>query len=734
MALKRHPVDADVHVMRVWSGHAPGSLLSPSSHVLHMHRSVPAERLQIGAALVASALAASGLIGWLLHIRVLISVAPGTPEFQANTTIALLCASASVVCLRTGSSLRARRAGRLLGLLVCLFGALVCFEYLVRPLGFDQLLFRDPGQTYPGRPSSSTAVALVMLGAALAAIDVRRLPAWVGQTLLVASSAVVIFAVVGYMYDVPTLRGFYGHIRISPQSVVALALLTIGAFALRPERGLASLLRGGDPGARVARILVPATFAASIGLGGVALLLETHRLMNDQEAQAALAVVRAAAISAIVFFLAARLRRSALRDQELAALVTASPEAILRARDGCITELNPAAERLFGYRADELIGQSPLVLSPPDRIAESQSLRVRAEAGETVRIETKRMRRDGVEFDVALTVCAIFDGAGRHAGVMIVARDISEQKRTEQELSDVNARLHAMVDNAPVGISLRDLDGRILKVNGFIAATIGMSPRELETKAATEVLNASQQDQMRAEIEEMLRTGRPVASEAETTTPDGGSRSFEVVRYPVLDRDGAVTSIGTFVLDVTELRAAERGARRRRAPFPPARSTTRRSGWRCSTLDGRYHRGQRRASARSSAASRADLASCSRRPRHPDDVDPASAPGLAPARWRGGSQQRSIELRLDPARVGRRAIDRRRVADDAAARSRRARRRRCSARSSDITERKRYEAQLEFLADHDPLTGLLNRRSVRGGARSARSPGRSATARRARCW
>ena len=120
----------------------------------------------------------------------------------------------------------------------------------------------------------------------------------------------------------------------------------------------------------------------------------------------------------------------------LAAIVASSDDAIIsKDLHGIITSWNPSAERLFGYRPDEVLGQSVLMLIPDDRQGEELIIRDRIQNAERLnRYETVRRRKDGSLVAVSLTVSPILDAQGRVVGASVIARDITAQKRAEAEL------------------------------------------------------------------------------------------------------------------------------------------------------------------------------------------------------------------------------------------------------------------------------------------------------------
>jgi PAS domain S-box-containing protein len=129
--------------------------------------------------------------------------------------------------------------------------------------------------------------------------------------------------------------------------------------------------------------------------------------------------------------------------QQMAALVESADDAILsKTLDGVIRSWNPGAERLLGYRAEEIIGQSVTKLLPDDRQGEAAMILERIGNGQRVEhFETVRRRSDGSLVHVSLTISPIRDRAGSIVGASKIMRDITEHKRIEDDLRRSNAEL-----------------------------------------------------------------------------------------------------------------------------------------------------------------------------------------------------------------------------------------------------------------------------------------------------
>ena len=131
------------------------------------------------------------------------------------------------------------------------------------------------------------------------------------------------------------------------------------------------------------------------------------------------------------------LRETDQRLRSLASIVESSDDVIVsKSLDGIITSWNKAAERIFGYSAQEAIGQPITLVIPEDRRSEEREILTRIRRGERIdHFETVRQRKNGSLIDISLTVSPVKDANGKIVGASKIARDITEQKRTQQQIS-----------------------------------------------------------------------------------------------------------------------------------------------------------------------------------------------------------------------------------------------------------------------------------------------------------
>jgi PAS domain S-box-containing protein len=126
------------------------------------------------------------------------------------------------------------------------------------------------------------------------------------------------------------------------------------------------------------------------------------------------------------------------KSAKLAAIVESSDDAIIsKTLESVITSWNNSAQRLFGYKAEEIIGQTIYKIIPPDRQEEEPHILSRLKKGERVEhFETKRLTKDGRLIDLSLTISPIKDPHGNIIGLSKIARDITEKKLDETRKSD----------------------------------------------------------------------------------------------------------------------------------------------------------------------------------------------------------------------------------------------------------------------------------------------------------
>jgi len=173
--------------------------------------------------------------------------------------------------------------------------------------------------------------------------------------------------------------------------------------------------------------------------------------------------------------------RAELESARLAAIVASSDDAIVsKTLYGTITSWNAGATSIFGYEADEMIGQPITRIIPPELHAEERQILMRLQRGERLQhYETIRIAKDGRRVDISLTVSPLVDNSGKVVGASKVARDISESKAAQRALRESAARLRTLIETAAVGIVLIDARGVVRIFNPACEKMFGYSADEV---------------------------------------------------------------------------------------------------------------------------------------------------------------------------------------------------------------------------------------------------------------
>jgi PAS domain S-box-containing protein len=207
------------------------------------------------------------------------------------------------------------------------------------------------------------------------------------------------------------------------------------------------------------------------------------------------------------------------RLRSLASIVESSDDAIVsKSLDGIIANWNRGAERIFGYTSEEAIGQPITILIPEDRHNEEREILTRIRRGERIdHYETVRRRKDGNLVVVSLTVSPVRNAEGQIIGASKIARDITEQKRSQEQiatlareaehrsknlLATVQATVRLSQSETPDGLK-RAIEGRIqslANVHSLFVKTRWIGA-DLSTIATQELAPYSEKDQQHVRID-----------------------------------------------------------------------------------------------------------------------------------------------------------------------------------------------------------------------------------------
>jgi diguanylate cyclase (GGDEF)-like protein/PAS domain S-box-containing protein len=243
--------------------------------------------------------------------------------------------------------------------------------------------------------------------------------------------------------------------------------------------------------------------------------------------------------------------------RRMAALVESAEDPVIGLTlDGSITDWNPAAERLYGYSAEEALGASIVMLVPPERRGGSGSLLATVRAGEVVRqVDTQRMAKDGRRIDVSISMSPIRDEAGRIVGAAAFTRDISMRIAAEARLRRSEAQLADAQQLAGLGSWEWNVVSNEVTWSPQLYRILGYDP---DRSAASyegyfDAVHPCDRPMAEAAAQDTLATGVPFAYECRVVGPDEVERVIHARGRAVKDDTGKVVRLVGTVQDITGL-------------------------------------------------------------------------------------------------------------------------------------------------------------------------------------
>jgi diguanylate cyclase (GGDEF)-like protein/PAS domain S-box-containing protein len=247
-----------------------------------------------------------------------------------------------------------------------------------------------------------------------------------------------------------------------------------------------------------------------------------------------------------------------LRDtnEQLQMLIQSSPLAIYtRDPNGLLTSWNPAAEKMYGWKAAEVLGK-PLPSVPDESRGSSDGLRARLLAGESfIKQEARRRKRDGTPIDIDAFLGPLRDSAGNINGIIAMVADITERKQAERALRDSEAELRLLTDNVPAMISYVDRQMNCVFANKRYADFFDFAMVDLVGMPLREIVGAADYPDLAAHFAEALE-GHPVSFQWNVQR-GGELRCIEVKLVPRASDQEQISGCYAMAIDITEQKRAE---------------------------------------------------------------------------------------------------------------------------------------------------------------------------------
>jgi len=506
---------------------------------------------------------------------------------KPNSAVSFLCAGLALELILP--SAKAWPLGHSVTKMLAAFGGLIGLATLIEfgsglDLRLDNVLFHSAlaatNVLHPGRMAASTALALLSLNCSLLLRDFADHGRRVLSELLALLAVVVgLVAILGYIYGVPVWYGLSVYSSMALNSALILFLLGLGVLLSRPGTGVVEVIITDRVGGTALRRLLPAIIILPVVIGWLRLRAQRAGWFGTEFGIAIVVASNVIILSAIAWANARWLNQSDEsraqaedKNRELAAIVASTDEAIL-SKDlaGIVVSWNTGAEVLYGYSAEEIIGQSIFTIIPENLQAEAQQfLREIASGRSVTRDETLRKRKNGSLVEVSLAIAPVRDAEGRVIGASTIAHDITERKRIETELvqsrrdlEDQKLMLQSILESMSEGLVATDEHGKFIIWNPVAARIVGLGPSNVSEQQWTEHYGLYLPDMVTPFPPEQNPLARAIQGEISTAVmfvrnPALTQGAFiEANASPLRDKEGVVRGGVTAFRDITERRNRE---------------------------------------------------------------------------------------------------------------------------------------------------------------------------------
>jgi diguanylate cyclase (GGDEF)-like protein/PAS domain S-box-containing protein len=239
-------------------------------------------------------------------------------------------------------------------------------------------------------------------------------------------------------------------------------------------------------------------------------------------------------------------------DSHFEAIISSSDDAIIsKTLTGIVTSWNTGAEAIFGYTAQEMIGQPMLRLFPIERQEEESLILERIAAGEKVdHFETVRIRKDGTPISVSVSISPLRDMHGRIIGASKIARDISDKNRLEATAE----QFQSLVNSSDDAIITKSLDGRIRSWNKAAQTMFGYSEQEMIDQPMLRLFPPERVEEENFILNKIINGEKVDHFETVRVRKDGKKIHISATISPILDRHGKIIGASKIARDITQLR------------------------------------------------------------------------------------------------------------------------------------------------------------------------------------
>ncbi|MEN6292589.1 MAG: PAS domain S-box protein, partial [Methanobacterium sp.] len=248
--------------------------------------------------------------------------------------------------------------------------------------------------------------------------------------------------------------------------------------------------------------------------------------------------------------------------RRLADIVESSDDAIIsHTFDGIITSWNKGAEKVYGYSAREMLGKHAYAALSPSQYGEVKRNMEKVKNGRKLaHYEAKRIRKDGKEIYVSVNLSPIINPEGKLTGVSVIARDITESKKIEEDLIKSRNYLDKIINSIADPVFVKDDQHRWILLNDAYCKLIGYSREEILGKSDYDFFPSREADIFWEKDEEVFKTGLENVNEEEFTDSEGNVHILVTKKTLYTDISGEQYIVAS-IRDITERKKTENSLR-----------------------------------------------------------------------------------------------------------------------------------------------------------------------------
>ena len=396
------------------------------------------------------------LLGWIFNISIFESPGPSFSTVKSDLALCFVLIGLSLWLLQTKViNKHNQKIVYILAGIVVLMGVLTLIEYIFSfNIGIDQILFKEtPGAIntlYPNRMEFIAALNISLIGIAILLLSKGIKKHEPAQYLGIAVGILSLMAFMGYIYHISNHYMDYNYTETAIYAAILFLLVSSSILFTHPDKGIMQSLTGTGLGSTFAWRLIPASIVTALLLGYFHLLGQQDGFYDTPFETTALVISMILILLVIIWININSLNKIDYKHREseedvkkLTNIVNSSKDAIISGSlNSLISSWNRGAEKIYGYSAHEMIGNPISNLMSPSEWKKFSKLEEEVKKGKSIGpYEAKRLKNDGTEMYVSVTLSPIKNYEEKITGIAIIARDISKRKKIEGELKDTIAEL-----------------------------------------------------------------------------------------------------------------------------------------------------------------------------------------------------------------------------------------------------------------------------------------------------